>query len=896
MDKRFGLFLAALILLAAAVPLVVQAEPSRTMDADILEVFLDGTTAEGGEYAAGTHMVSVKVNNTGDEEFGQFVNYYVNITYTANGTVVHFETIGKVLFIGNNSMTTVDLVEVDLPEGQYDIKVNATMGVQETEADITVDVLNVIDLSIANLAFEEGASYPLNEEIVPICNVSLEGNVEEFADTVNINLIIETDDVVSKTVFDEAMEILTPASPPVVPGKFWIVSFPDWVPNDSGQYQATFSVFYDTYNEANNEDVVTFQISDPPVIVGTVTSGGSPLPGVEVIVSTSPETTTTTDVNGEYSFYEIPAGNYSIEFSKMWATGNVTTVTVVPGETQTVDATLEMEEKGGLRGYVTLPDYSPASEAWITVSADGVQDITTSANATGYYEIEEVSSGNVTVVASFSGYDDDTVNTNIAQGTWNTLDLQLGDIPFEVTFSVPDGELAFSVFASISVFFTRPIQRLSVDSTTLILIKLSTGDVVSVIYSFADSDMTVVVTPDPPLEYGTEYQIEITSWVQDTNGDFFPAPVYSTFNTELDIQEVELTSFFPLDDANEVPINVTISAVFPVNMDDGTINGTTFQLIARGGMIVESIVSYDENAKTAYLDPLNDLDYGTRYSVSLDPDMAPETLSLDFLGFTWSFETKVLVTTGSLTGKVLDENGDPFSPSQVTIKLSTGVTNVLTKRPNLAGEFEFIDVEEGEWTLTIDVNGYEQYSKAFTINAGETTQLPADIQMPPVDDSEGDDIPWPIIILIAIGVLLLIVIIYYLLNRPKGEPAEEEEDRRHRPRFGGRREPDYYGDGGYDEFAEGEFMCPVCGNVVEGDDAICPICGSEFEDDLFECPECGASIPADTANCPECDAVFEEEESDEEEDYYDEEEEVDITEDYEVSDLSDEDFGIGELE
>ncbi len=898
MDKRLGFFLVAFVLIASALPLSVQAEPTRALGAEIDELFIDGPTAEGGEYAAGSHMVSIMLNNTGDQDYGEFIDFFVNVTYTSNGSVHHYEVlIDRPQFIPVGSRSKSDLLEIDLPEGQFDIKVNATISLVETQQMITVDVMDVVDLSIVNVGFEEGESYDLNVEMFPICNVSFAGNVDNFADNVNINLLIETDDVVSDTVYDESMEILTPASPAVSPGKYWIASFPGWTPNSSGPYEATFSVYYDTYDEANNEDLVTFEVANPPVIEGTVTSEGSPLPGVEVIVSTSPETSTMTDVDGKYFFYDIPAGNYSIEFTKMWASGNVTAVTVVPGETQMVDVSLAMLEVGGLRGNVKLPDNSPAAGTWITVSADDFADITTSTNSTGYFEIEEVSAGNITITASFSGYEDDTVNMNIAQGTWNTMDLQLGDIPFAVNFSVPNGELVFPVFDSISVFFTRPIDRTSVDSTTLILKKLSTGDVISVIYSFADSDMTVVITPDPPLSYGTEYQIEVTSWVQDTNGDFFPAPVYSTFNTELDIQEVELISFFPLDDANEVPIDVTIFIVFPVAMDEDTINGDNIEMTERGGRIVNSVITYDPLTKRAYLDPVEDLDYGTRYSISLDPDIAPMEPSFDFLGFYWSFETEVLITTGSLVGKVLNEEGIPFSPSQVTIKLSTGVNNVLTKTPNLAGEFEFIDVEEGVWTLSIMVNGYDEYTKDFTINSGETTELPEDINLPKSVSSEADDEPpWAIIILIAIVVLVIIVIIYYLLNRPK-EEEEEEEGHQHRPRFGGRRQdPAYYGD--YDEMGEGEFMCPVCGNVVEGEDAICPICGSEFEDDLFECPECGAGIPSDAISCPECDAVFEDEEgSEDDEGYYEEdEEEVDITEDYEVEDLSDEDFGIAEIE
>lgn len=893
MDKRLGLFLVAFVLLAAAVPFAVQAEPTRAMDADILEVVLGGPVAAGGEFASGMHMIGVKLNNTGDEDFMKFVDFYVNVTYTANDSVYHEEIINKVVFIASGSMTTIDLVEVDLMEDQYNIMVNATISLHETQADLDVDIMDVADLGIVNMRFEEGMAYPLDEAIVPVCNVSLAGNMDEFADTVNINLLIETDDVVSETVYDETMEILTPASPPVAPGEYWIVSFPSWTPDESGPYEATFGVYYDTYNEANNEDLVTFTVADPPVIEGHVMAAGSPLPGVEVIVSTSPESTTTTDEDGYYAFFDIEAGNYSIEFSKMWVSENVTTVTVVPGETQVVDATLELMEVGGLRGYVNLPDFSPASGAWVIVTVPDAGDLTATANSTGYYEIEEVPAGNVTITASFSGYEEDIVETSIAMGTWNTVDLQLGDIPFNVSFSVPDGEPAFPVYDSISVLFTRPIERLSVDSSTLTLRKLSTGDVVAAEYSFADGDFTVVITPTQPLEYATQYQIEVTAWIQDTNGQFFPVPVFSTFTTEIQIQEIELVSFSPGDDANEVPIGVTLSAEFPVSMDADTINSTTLQLSGRGGVVVETTITYDPATNTAYMDPVNDLNYGTRYSVSLDSDILAENTMYNFLGFTWSFETEVLVTTGSLVGYVLDEDGNPFEPTQVTIELSTGVNNVIPKRPDPAGRFEFIDVVEGDWTLTVTVADYEVYTDDITITAGVTSEA-GNIGMEPTDDTSTEEIPWPIIILIAIGVLLIIVIVYYLLNRPKEEPMEEEEHR-HRPRFGREREEAYYG--GYDEFAEGEFMCPVCGNVVEGEDTICPVCGSEFEDDLFECPECGASIPADTMSCPECDAVFEEEEPEEgEEDYYDEEEEIDITEDYEVEDLSDEDFGIAEIE
>ncbi|MBN1389027.1 MAG: carboxypeptidase regulatory-like domain-containing protein [Candidatus Thermoplasmatota archaeon] len=890
MDNRFGTFLAVMVFLAVFVPLSGHSMPTRAMDTEITSVLMDGLTAAGGEYAEGAHAVSTILENTGDEDFMEFLDLYLNITYTSNDTVVISEMVNKVVYVASGSTASVKLADVELPRGELDIMVNATIGDKETNSSVILSILDVIDLSIMDIGLEEGATYPLSEPIDPMCNVTYEGNVEKFADTVTIALLIETDEMISETVYDESMEILNPTMSKVAPGKVWTVLFPEWTPEASGAYKATYSVYYDTYNEENNIDIVFFNIADAPVIEGLVTAGGMPVPGVDVTVWTDPETKTTTDANGEYMFYDIPSGNYTIEFFKMWMSYNLTTVAVTPGETHVINAVLEILDVGGLRGHVTLPNGTDAVGAIIEVEVVDSPLYTTTTNMEGYYEFEQISMGNATVTASFSGFEDDVIETNIIRGTWNNLDLALEEIPFEVTFSVPDGEPGFPIYDSISVFFTRPIMRSSVEPSTLTLRNLDSGTVVNVIYSFADGDMTVVITPQPPLLYNTEYQVEVKQFLQDTNGDFFPTAVYITFITELDIQEVELVSFSPANNENEVGRDVMITAVFPVAMDADTINNDTFLLIAQGGAKVLSVITYDPITRTAWLDPVNDLNWGTRYSVSLDPDILAVDPSRDFLGFTWSFEVEILVTTGSLSGKVLDEDGNPFVPSTVSVKLMKGTSDLLSKNPDISGRFEFLDVDEGVWTLTITVNGYETYTHDYTITADQTTQIPQNILLVKEDDdTEKNEIPWPIIGLIAIVVLLIIVIVYYLLNRPKEAPYEEEGGRR---RYGGRREgPAYAPDD--EELAEGDFLCPQCGNVVEAGDTICPQCGSEFEDDMFECPECGSSIPADAVTCPECNAAFEGEDAiqDEEDDYYDEEEEVDITRDYEVED-ADDDYGI----
>ncbi|MGA1866334.1 MAG: carboxypeptidase regulatory-like domain-containing protein [Thermoplasmatota archaeon] len=893
MYKRLGIFLAVLVLLAAFVPLWGNSMPTRAMEAEIIDVLLDGPVAEGGEFAEGTHAVSVLMNNTGDEHFMKFLDFYLNITYTSNDTVLLDEIVNKVIYIAQDSTATLKLADVDLPEGEFQIKVNTTIGTSDTDSEVIFKILNVVDLSITNMEFEEGATYPLNDQVEPKCTVTYEGNVQDFADTVTIYLQISTDEVDPEVIYNESMEILTPTSMQVAPGKEWIVLFPAWTPSASGSYKAIFSVDYDTYNLENNVDEVLFNIAEPPVIKGTVTANGMPVPGVDVTVSTDPVTKTTTDANGEYQFQTIPSGSYTIEFSKMWMSGNLTTVVVTQGQTLVVDATLELLDAGGLRGFVTLPNGSDAVGAIVVVEVTDSPPYTTTTNTDGFYEFEEVPSGNATVTASSSGYDDDIVETTIIRGTWNNLDLALKETPFNVSFSVPDEEPGFPIYDHIAVFFTRPIMKASIDSSTLTLRNMETGSIVTVIYSFADSDMTVVITPNPPLEYDTQYQIEVKPFIQDTNGHFFPSTIFSTFTTEFQILEVELVSFYPQDDQNEVPITAVITAVFPIAMDGDTINNDTFLLLAQGGAVVESVITYEPLTRTARLEPVSDLNWGTRYSVSLDSDILAVDPSWDFLGFTWSFETEVLVTTGSLVGKVLDEDGDPFEPSAVSIRLSaTWTTKVLTKNPDINGRFEFLDVDEGLWTMAITVNGYKIFTSDYTITADDTYEIPDSIELEKEDTSDDNDIPWPIIGLIAIVILLIIVIIYYLLNRPREAPAEEER----RPGFGRRREePEYYG--GAEEFEEGEFICPQCGYVVDEGDAICPNCGSEFEEGLFECPECGASIPANADTCPDCGAMFEGEgaQVESEGDYYEEDEDEDITGDYEVED-DDDDYGIPQVE
>ena len=80
-------------------------------------------------------------------------------------------------------------------------------------------------------------------------------------------------------------------------------------------------------------------------LTGTVTTEGTPIPGVTVTV-TSPNLqgsrTVITDVNGNYNFTSLPPGDYSVKFDMEGMQPVTRTVRVTLSQTTRADASLEL--------------------------------------------------------------------------------------------------------------------------------------------------------------------------------------------------------------------------------------------------------------------------------------------------------------------------------------------------------------------------------------------------------------------------------------------------------------------------------------------------------------------------------------------------------------------------
>ena len=76
-----------------------------------------------------------------------------------------------------------------------------------------------------------------------------------------------------------------------------------------------------------------------------------------------------------------------------------------------------------------------------------------------------------------------------------------------------------------------------------------------------------------------------------------------------------------------------------------------------------------------------------------------------------------LITTGGIYGTVLDkESGEPISNAEITLTPS-GKTAVVGSN----GTFEFVDLEEGIYSVNVEADGYDHNSKTAKVMRGENT-------------------------------------------------------------------------------------------------------------------------------------------------------------------------------
>jgi hypothetical protein len=228
-----------------------------------------------------------------------------------------------------------------------------------------------------------------------------------------------------------------------------------------------------------------------------------------------------------------------------------------------------------------------------------------------------------------------------------------------------------AVNTSIKFGFTTDMDPDTIDKNSIYL-EDEDGDEVSSSVYYDEDDRVVTLQPDNDLDYNTEYTVYITDDVEDENGYAIDAFKWS-FTTE-DDDDAIVINMNPDKDDTDVAVNTSIKFGFTTDMDSNTIDKNSIYLENEAGDEVASSVSYDEDDRVVTLQPNDDLDHDTEYTVYVTDDVEDEDgYAID--ESKWSFTTEELAPTNITT--VLDQTAPPNTISS-TSNIST--TNQVIRK------------------------------------------------------------------------------------------------------------------------------------------------------------------------------------------------------------------------
>ncbi len=146
-------------------------------------------------------------------------------------------------------------------------------------------------------------------------------------------------------------------------------------------------------------------------ISGTITTNGSGLEGVTVILNSS--STATTDANGHYSFSGLENGNYTITPSMAGysVTPTVRSVNINSADITAQNFVASWVYSGGLE-IVVLFNQTHSISGTVTANGSGLEGVTVTLNSSstattdsnGYYSFWGLENGNYTITPSKAGY------------------------------------------------------------------------------------------------------------------------------------------------------------------------------------------------------------------------------------------------------------------------------------------------------------------------------------------------------------------------------------------------------------------------------------------------------------------------------------------------------------
>lgn len=173
-----------------------------------------------------------------------------------------------------------------------------------------------------------------------------------------------------------------------------------------------------TAGSSNNVPDLQLAPINPGNITGNVVDGGAnPIQGASV---TGAGLTASTDVNGNYTLSNVPAGAVALVASAPGFSPATETVTATTGNTVTAPTMTLTSNIGNVTGVVVDTTSKPIAGASVTFGGG-----TATTDSTGTYNFTNIPAGTIQLVASASGFQSVTQNVTVTGGKTTTANFTL---------------------------------------------------------------------------------------------------------------------------------------------------------------------------------------------------------------------------------------------------------------------------------------------------------------------------------------------------------------------------------------------------------------------------------------------------------------------------------------
>jgi hypothetical protein len=309
-------------------------------------------------------------------------------------------------------------------------------------------------------------------------------------------------------------------------------------------------------------------------------------------------------------------------------------------------------------------------------------------------------------------------------------------LPSVVSVSPPDAEEDVAVNTAIKAVFSKAMDSATITAASFLL-KKGTAAVTGQV-TFLSNNKTATFTPGSSLAYNTEYTATLSTAIKDTDGVALEASYSWSFKT---VVQPGVESITPQDDADGIPINTSISAIFTKAMNSATFTNSSFKL-KKGNTSIPGDVVYISENKAATFTPDSYLSTSTRYTATLTTAIK-DTNGVSLASeFSWSFTTGESATSVSISPSTTSVSTDSTFALEFKI---TNVTNLTAYQFRLKFDTSLVQLDTSEYDAnfgvedTGTVNSVDFNITAYPISGHENILvIIASLDVPRDGPADGD--------------------------------------------------------------------------------------------------------------------------------------------------------------